>query len=77
MPNNADMVKVKWYCSYYVGPAHWHGTERYEPDECCTEFETVENYEEFTLKLCTAECPSCHSVLNQYDDDPELAEVNA
>jgi len=67
-----EEVRVRWYCSYYVGPPVWHGTEYCEPRECGTEFETGEDPEEFHEGGLTRTCPKCSAELSQRDDCPEL-----
>lgn len=68
-------VRVAWFCCNFVGPARWKmsGDWVLEPDECSTEFETVEDRETWDEGCCSAECPSCGRVLNQSDGEAELA----
>lgn len=38
-------ITVQWHCFYYIGSHKWQTTEIYEPDECDTEFVTLESKE--------------------------------
>ena len=80
-----EMVKLHWHCGYYVGAPKWHGTERYEPDECGNEFDTIVPKDEWDEakdneggKLwITATCPACGSVLDAEYDEPNVVYVNS
>ena len=67
-------IRVGWYCSLYVGAPYWHGTEIYEPDECDTAFETIEEETDWDEKACSATCPKCHQQLDQEYDEPWFIE---
>lgn len=68
-------VKLHWTCNLYIGPAKWHGTERFEPDECGHEFSTTESIDEVEHGLPSAICPKCSGTLNMFDDEPRIEEL--
>lgn len=70
----SQKVKVRWYCGYYVGEPKWQGLERYEPDECATEFDTEEDVDDWAEEICEAVCPSCGAELTQPWDSPQIME---
>lgn len=70
-------LRLFWYCGFYNGAPKWHRGIHdaiYEPDECMTEFETLEYVEDWHDEICTAICPRCGAELTQEYDSPELAD---
>ena len=69
-------IRVKWYCGHSFGAPKWHfsGDWVKEPDECCAEFETECDKDEWDDNSLTAVCPKCGTELRQQDDQPEIIE---
>jgi len=81
MDDKRTAVKVQWHCGYYVGEYKWHGTERYEPDDCDTDFETEIEPDELLRCIdegehLQGECPNCKANNNTADDEPTIVLPN-
>jgi len=75
-PVTRQIVRLYWYCGYYVGLPKWQSTITdwvYEPDECGAEFETVEDVIDWKEGACYTTCPQCGALLGQSYDEPQMA----
>jgi hypothetical protein len=70
------IIKVHWYCSFFVGCLKWQSTEVYEPDECDTAFTTVALLNDWEDETVEAVCPRCKNILYQAYNHPEKEYYN-
>ncbi len=65
-------MQAKAYCGHFVGPPYWHGTEIYEPDECCWQGMVDVDKQEWEEGCISIGCPNCGAILCQGDEHFEL-----
>jgi hypothetical protein len=67
-------ARTRVYCGCFTGPPRWHGTEVYEPDECCWEGIVDVSVLEWWENSVSIRCPACGAMLHQSDDHFELTD---
>ena len=75
MSAESTVVRARWHCGMYVGPAQWRESTydwEYEPAECDTDWEDDHDAEEWAEKNCSSYCPSCGALVWQSDDHANL-----